>query len=117
MNSGDWTVRLEGSKSSTRRRKRYPSGSSDSERSTSSSSSSSHKNERKRHYQNHSHDEFKKARPPTFNGEIKNGQEAEAWLLGMRKYFQVQDYYGNMKARVAIFNLIGRESIWWEHFK
>ena len=29
----------------------------------------------------------------------------------------MQDYLGNMKARVAIFNLNGRESIWWEHFK
>ena len=83
----------------------------------SDSSSSSHENERKRRYQNHSRDEFKKARPPIFNGEIKNGQEAEAWLLGMRKYFQVQDYLGNMKARVAIFNFTGRASIWWEHFK
>ena len=35
----------------------------------------------------------------------------------MRKYFQVQDYFGNMKARVSIFNLIGRASIWWEHFR
>ena len=34
----------------------------------------------------------------------------------MRTYFQVQEYYGNMKARVAIFNLTERESIWWEHF-
>ena len=58
-----------------------------------------------------------KAKPPTFDGEIKMGQEAEAWLLGIKKYFQVQDYSGNMKARVAIFNLNGRESIWWEHFK
>ena len=92
VNSGDQKVRLEGSKSGTRRRKRSPSGSSDSEGPTSDSISSSHKNERKRHYKNHSRDEFKKARPPTFNGEIKNGQEAEAWLLGMGKYFQVQDY-------------------------
>ena len=35
----------------------------------------------------------------------------------MRKYFQVQDYSGNMKARVAIFNLTGRASIWWEHHR
>ena len=34
----------------------------------------------------------------------------------MRKYFQVQGYSRNMKARVAIFNLTGRASIWWEHF-
>ena len=37
--------------------------------------------------------------------------------MGMRKYFQFKDYSGNMKARVAIFNLTGRASIWWEHFR
>ena len=61
----------------------------------------------------HSRDEFKKSKPPTFDGEIKIGQEAEAWILGIKKYFQVQDYSGNMKARVSIFNLNGRASIWW----
>ena len=35
----------------------------------------------------------------------------------MRKYFQFQVYYGIMKVRVAIFNLNGRASIWWEHFR
>ena len=35
----------------------------------------------------------------------------------MRKYFQVQDYSRNMKARVSIFNVTGRASIWWEHFR
>ena len=115
-NFGEWIVRPEGSKSSTRRRKRSPSESSESKGSTGDSNSSSHGNERKRRYKNHSHDEFNKARPPTSNGEIKNGQEAEAWILGMRKHFQVQDYSRNMKARVSIFNLIGRASIWWDHF-
>ena len=62
-------------------------------------------NKRRRRYKNNSRDEF------------KTGQEAEAWLLGMRKYFQVQDYSRNMKARVAIFNLTGRASIWWEHHR
>ena len=53
-----------------------------------------------------------------FDGETKTGQEAEAWLLGIKKYFQVQEYFlGNMKERVAIFNLNGRAPIWWEHFK
>ena len=78
MNSADQIVRAKGSKSTTRRRKRYPSGSSDSEGSTGGSSYSSHKNKKNRRYQNRSRDEFKKARPPTFNGEIKNGQEAKA---------------------------------------
>ena len=35
----------------------------------------------------------------------------------MKKYFQVEDQYGNMKARVAIFNINGRASIWWEHLR
>ena len=71
-------MRPEGSKYTARGRKRSPSGSSDSERSTSGLSSSSHENQRKKHYQNRSRDEFKKESPPTFNGEIKNGQEVES---------------------------------------
>ena len=117
MNSGHRAVNPKGSRSNTRRRKRSSSGSSDPDGSTGASSSSSHRNKRKRRYRNSSCDEFKKARPPTFNGEVKTGQEAEPWLLGMRKYFQVQEYSGNMKARVAIFNLYGRVSIWWEHLR
>ena len=92
INSEGWTENLKGSKNTARIRKRSPGDSSDSEGSTGDSSSSSHDNQRRRHYQNHSRNEFKKARPPTFNGEVKTGQGAEAWLLGMRKYFQVQYY-------------------------
>ena len=117
IDSRQSTARVEGSKSSTRRRRRTSSGSSNSEESNRDSSSSSHKIKRKRHHRDRSLDEFKKAKPPTFDGEIKTRQEDEAWLLGIKKYFQVHDYSGNMKARVAIFNMNGRASIWWEHFK
>ena len=44
-------------------------------------------NQRKRRHQNHSRDEFKKARPPSFNGEIKTGQEAEAKASWDEKIF------------------------------
>ena len=116
MESKYWTNKPEGSKNTARRRKRSPSESSDCEGSTRDSSSSSHENQRRRRYQNQSRCEFKKERPPTFNGEIKNGREAEAQIQGIRKYFQVQDYSRNMKARVSIFNLTGRASIQWENF-
>ena len=33
--------------------------------------------------------EFKKIKPPVFNGEIEKGEEVEAWLSGMKKYFQI----------------------------
>ena len=105
MNFGNRATNLEGSRSGARRIKMSSSRSSDSEGSIGGLISSSHRNKRKRRYQNSSHGEFKNAKPPTFDGELKSIQEDESWLLGMRKYFQVQDYSGNMKERVAIFNL------------
>ena len=41
------------------------------------------------HHRDISQDEFKKAKPPMFDSEVKTGQEAEDWLLGIKKYFQV----------------------------
>ena len=117
MNSKDQTENPYGSNNTSRRRKISPSESYESKGSTRDSSSSSHENKRKKRYRDRSRDEFKKAKPPTFNGEVKTGQEAEAWPLGMSKYFQVHDYSGNMKARVAIFNMNGRASIWWEQLR
>ena len=117
IDSGQGTIKPEGSKSGTRRRIRTASRSSNSEEASGDSISCSHKGKRKRHHRDLSRDEFKKAKTPTFNGEVKTGQEAEAWLLGIKKYFQVHDYLGNMKARVAIFNMNGRESIWWENLR
>lgn len=82
-----------------------------------------------RHYDNHRYhpykrsdrgylrDEFKKAKPPTFDGEMKKPQDVEAWLLGMRKFFRLHDYLDNMKSRVATFCLKGKANIWWEDVK
>jgi hypothetical protein len=49
--------------------------------------------------------QFRKAKPPSFDSEIKKGEEAEAWLLGLKKYFRFHDFLENLKARVATFNL------------
>ena len=68
------------------------SGSIESKQSIGGSISSSRRNKRKRNYKNNSYGEFKKAKPSTYDGEVKSGQEYETWLLGMRKYFKVQDY-------------------------
>ena len=87
IDSGQGTTRTEGSKSSTRRRRRTSSGSSNSKESSRDSSSSSHKIKRKRHHRDRSRDEFKKAKPPTFDGEVKARQEAKSWLLGILLIF------------------------------
>ena len=82
IDSGWGTSRPEGNKSSTRRRRRTSSGSSDSEESSRDSSSSSCKGKRKRNHRDHSQDEFKKAKPPTFDDEVKTGQEVKIGFLG-----------------------------------
>ena len=51
------------------------------------------------------------------NGEVEKGEEAEAWLSGMKKYFHIYNYSDRLKARMAIYNLIGKAVIWWQDIK
>ena len=53
------------------------------------SSFPSHRNKRNRPVKNNSNEEFMKVKDPTFACELKSVQGPEAWILGMRKYFQV----------------------------
>jgi hypothetical protein len=48
----------------------------------------------------------------SFDGEVNYGQEVEAWLLRMRKYFQVHNYFDNIKDIMDLFNLNNRALIW-----
>ena len=48
-----------------------------------------------------------------FNGEVEKGEEAESWLSGMKKYFQIYNYSDILKAIMPIYNLIGKADIWW----
>jgi hypothetical protein len=72
----------------------------DSEGSCSSrtSSYSQRKQKKKKTSKGHKFEEFKKAKTPSFDGDIKKGEEAEAWLLGFNKYFRVHDFSENLKA-------------------
>jgi hypothetical protein len=73
--------------------------------------------DRKRKQVDHLEGEFKKIKPATFDGESRTGEEAEAWLLDIKKYFQIYNYSSNMKVRMAIYNLKGKASIWWQDLK
>jgi hypothetical protein len=42
------------------------------------------RHQRRRYEQNHLQGELRKIKPPTFDGENKMGEDAEAWLLGIR---------------------------------
>jgi hypothetical protein len=71
----------------------------------------------RKHSKSHDPEEFNKDKPPTFDGEIKKGEEEKIWILGLKKYFRVHDYSENLKARISIFNLNGKVSIWWEDLR
>jgi hypothetical protein len=53
--------------------------------------------------------ELRKLKPPNFDGENKKGEEVEAWLLGIRKYFQLHNYSSNLEARISIYHLQGKD--------
>ena len=48
-----------------------------------------------------------------FNGEIEKHEEAEAWLSGMKFFFQIYNYSNELKVKMVIFNLTGKADIWW----
>ena len=35
----------------------------------------------------------------------------------MKNYFQIYNYSDELKAKMAIYNLIGKEYIWWQDIK
>eukprot|EP00253_Pinus_taeda_P001681 PITA_01681 len=61
------------------------------------------------------HGEFRKIKPPHF--DVESEEAAEAWLINMNKYFQVYEYDHHLKARLAIFQLQAKATLWWEEVK
>ena len=61
---------------------------------TTSDSSENDLYDRKKKYKQYEEisGEFKKIKPPTFNGETEKGEEAESWLSEMKKYFHLYNY-------------------------
>jgi hypothetical protein len=57
-----------------------------------------------------------KIKPPTFDGEHKKEEDAETWLLGMKRYFQLHNYSAHAKRRNEMYQLKGKSSMWWDQF-
>ena len=70
---------------------------------------------KRRHARDELVGELRRIKPPTFDGEVKQGEYVEAWLLGLKKFFQLHQYTPNMETRVFIYHLQVKSSIWWDH--
>jgi hypothetical protein len=60
--------------------------------------------------------EMNKIKPPTFDGEHKKEEDAETWLLGMNKYFQLHNYSACAEGRIVMYQMKGKASMWWDQF-
>jgi hypothetical protein len=58
--------------------------------------------------------EMNNIKPPTFDGEHKKVEDVETWLLGMRKYFQLQNYSPHAEEIIVMYQLKGKASMWWD---
>jgi hypothetical protein len=58
--------------------------------------------------------EMNNIKPPTFDREHKKEEDVETWLLRMRKYFQLQNYSSRAEGRISMYQLKGKESMWWD---
>ena len=54
--------------------------------------------------------EMNKIKPPNFDGEKNKDEDDETWLLGMRKYFQLQNYSSHAEGIISIYQLKGKAS-------
>lgn len=52
-----------------------------------------------------------------FDNETKIVQAVEVWIMGMERYFEVNNYSNMEKNELSIYHLNGRATIWWEHLK
>jgi hypothetical protein len=61
--------------------------------------------------------EPRKLKPPSFDGEKKREDDVEAWLLGLKRYFQLHNYSSNLKSKIATYHLHGKAAMWWDQLK
>jgi hypothetical protein len=61
--------------------------------------------------------ELRKLKPPSFGGEREREDDIEAWLLGLKIYFQLHNYSSNLEAKISKYHLHGKDAMWWDQLK
>jgi hypothetical protein len=51
---------------------------------------------------------------PSFDGKRETEYDAEAWFLGLRRYFQLHNYFSNLEARISTYHLHEKSAMWWD---
>ena len=61
--------------------------------------------------------ELRKLKPPSFDGEREREDDAEAWMLGLMRYFQLHNYSSNLEEIIFTYHLHGKDAMWWDKLK
>jgi hypothetical protein len=75
------------------------------------------RHQRRRHELDSLQGELRKIKPPSFDGEREREDDVEAWLLGLRRYFQLHNYSSNLEAIISTYHLHGKDPMWWGRLK
>jgi hypothetical protein len=66
------------------------------------------RNQRRRHKLDSLQGDLRKLKPPYFDGQREREDDVEAWLLGIRNYFQLHNYSSNLEAKITTYHLHGK---------
>jgi hypothetical protein len=61
--------------------------------------------------------EMRNLKTPSFEGEREREDDDEAWFLGIRRYFQFNNYSSNLEARISTYHLHVKAAMWWDQLK
>jgi hypothetical protein len=71
----------------------------------------------RRHELDNLQGELRKLKPPFFGGGREREDDVEAWLLGLKRYFQLHNYSSNLESIIATYHLHGKDAMWWDQLK
>jgi len=70
------------------------------------------RHQRRRHELDSLQGDLRKPKPPSFGGERESEYYVEAWLLGIRRYFQLHNYSSNLESRISTYHLHRKAAMW-----
>jgi hypothetical protein len=72
------------------------------------------RHQRRRHEVDNLKGELRKLKPLSFDGEREREDNAEAWLVVLKRYFQLHNYSSNLEAIISTYHLHGNDAMWWD---
>jgi hypothetical protein len=75
------------------------------------------RHQRRRHELDNLQGELRKINPPSFDGEKEMEDDDEACILGIGRYFQLNNYSSNLEEMISTYHLHGIFFTWWDQLK